>query len=74
MYVGLTAQTASFYLILWFKNFFIVLHIDSFYCANCQYSEMLLVDETEGSNTWVRQSLMTLLYDEAAVHTIHRLH
>lgn len=69
-YVGFSVQTALFNLILWFKSFCIVLHIDSFYCGNSQYSEKLLWDRA-GSNTWVRQSLMTQLYDEAAESFSH---
>lgn len=69
-YVGFPVQTALFNLILLFRSFCIVLHIDSFYCGNCQYSEKLLWDRA-GSNTWVRQSLMTLLYDEAAESFSH---
>lgn len=69
-YVGFPVQTALLNLVLWFRSFCIVLHTDSFYCGNCQYSEKLL-RERGGSNTWVRQSLMTLLYDEAAESFSH---
>lgn len=50
-------QAASSYLILWLKSFCIVLYIDSFHSGNCQYSEMLLVDETERAlkHLWVNQ-------------------
>lgn len=40
-------QAPLSYLILWLKSFCIVLYIDSFHGRNCQYSETLLVDETE---------------------------
>lgn len=69
-YVGFPVQTALFNLILWFRSFCIVLHIDSFYCGSCQYSEKLLRDRA-GSNTWVRQLLMTLLYDGASESFSH---
>lgn len=69
-YFGFPVQTALLNLILWFRSFCIVLHTDSFYCGNCQYSGKLLRDRA-GSNTWVRQLLMTLFYDEAAESFSH---
>lgn len=69
-YFGFPVQSALFNLTLWFRSFCIVLHTDSFYCGNCQYSGKLLRDRA-GSNTWVRQSLMTLFHDEAAESFSH---